>query len=52
MIPSVNLFKTEELQGRRPVERTGNGVFVTIPEIGARNAGYIDFSVGRTGGVK
>ena len=35
-----------------PVERLSDGVCVSVPEIGAWNAGYIDFSVGRTGGVK
>ena len=30
-----------------PVERTAEGAFVSIPEIGAWNAGYLDLSTGR-----
>ena len=31
---------------RLPIERTGNGVFVIIPEIGAWNGGYLDLLAG------
>ena len=35
-----------------PVERLPEGTFASIPEIGAWNAGYIDFSSARIGDVK
>ena len=35
-----------------PVERLPEGTFASISEIGAWNAGYIDFSSARIGGVK